>query len=150
MLAASIAYVKSMTRPSAPQQLYALLRTLIVSGLPPSRFESQSKQRSGLMWRRMRPLTVEPNVFPDPSLGTERKDRQRQLFNWMGAVNSLTDPDQVPTPNQSAWPRLRASQYESHHSGDWMQAGSAAPIPVPVHIRMPRLKSVEVLDTPAN
>ena len=65
--------------------------------------------------------------FPDPSLGTERKDRQRQLFNWMGAVNSLTAPDLVPKPNQSARPRLRASQYESHHSGDWMQADSAAP-----------------------
>lgn len=31
-----------------------------------------------------------------------------------------------------------------------MQVDRAAPIPVPVHIRMPRLYSVEVFDTPAN
>jgi len=31
-----------------------------------------------------------------------------------------------------------------------MHVDRAAPIPVPVHIRIPRLNSVEVLDTPAN
>ena len=31
-----------------------------------------------------------------------------------------------------------------------MQVDSAAPIPVPVQIRIPRLYRVEVLDTPAN
>ena len=38
----------------------------------------------------------------------------------------------------------------SHQSGDCMQVDNAAPIPVPVHIRMPRLYSVEVFETPAN
>lgn len=31
-----------------------------------------------------------------------------------------------------------------------MQVDNAAPMPVPVHIRMPRLYSVEVFETPAN
>ena len=38
----------------------------------------------------------------------------------------------------------------SHQLGDWMQVANAAPIPVPVHIRTPRLYSEEVFEIPAN
>jgi len=62
----------------------------------------------------------------------------------------LTDPDQVPVSNWSARLSLRDNRYDPYQLGDWMQVDRAAPRPVPVHIRMPRLYSVDVFDTPAN
>ena len=63
-----------------------------------------------------------------------------------------TDPDQVPVPHWSVWSwRWRCMNlYVSHQLGDWRQVASAAPMPVPVHIRMPRLYSEEVFEIPAN
>ena len=38
----------------------------------------------------------------------------------------------------------------TYQYGDWRHVERAAPIPVPVQIRIPRLYSVDVFDTPAN
>jgi len=47
----------------------------------------------------------------------------------------------------SIYENIRAKTYQN---GDWRHVERAAPIPVPVQKRTPRLYSVEVLDTPAN
>ena len=44
----------------------------------------------------------------------------------------------------------RSTGKSSHQWGDWRQVDKAEPMPVPVHIRTPRLYSVEVFETPAN
>lgn len=53
---------------------------------------------------------------------------------------------------QQNWYRSQecGSEKGTHQYGDWMHVESAAPMPVPVQIRIPRLYKVEVLDTPAN
>ena len=66
------------------------------------------------------------------------------------SFSGRTDPDQVPVPDWSVWSRRCVNLEVSHQWGDWRQVDNAAPMPVPVHIRTPRLYSVEVFETPAN
>jgi hypothetical protein len=50
-------------------------------------------------------------------------------------------------PNVFSWSEPIQIRYQS---GLWMHVDRAAPRPVPVQMRMPRLYSVDVFETPAN
>lgn len=62
----------------------------------------------------------------------------------------LTDPYQIPA--EASKPLIpKIIQYpRTYQYGDWRHVESAAPIPVPVQMRMPRLYRVDVFETPAN
>ena len=63
-----------------------------------------------------------------------------------------TYPDEEPRRSRPVSVQIflyRVKGY-AYQYGDWMHVDRAAPRPVPVQIRMPRLYSVDVFETPAN
>lgn len=143
--------------PSAFHDLYTSFRIFIVSGRPPRALESQSSNRSGSTCRWMSPLMVGPNVFSwsEPVFARSHKVNLCRLMRRSAEkAFPRTDPDQEP----AQWGEAVCQRYNyaapvgrrAHQFGDWMHVERAAPMPVPVQIRIPRLYRVEVFEMPAN
>lgn len=144
--------------PSAFHDLYTSLRIFIVSGRPPRALESQSSNRSGSTCRWMSPLMVGPNVFSwsEPVFARShkvnlcrlntRRSAEKCAFTYRSRSRTCTVGEAVCQRYNYAAPVGR----RAHQFGDWMHVERAAPMPVPVQIRIPRLYRVEVFEMPAN
>ena len=100
---------------------------------------------------RVRPASPLLRVPQDHALGRDvlvdepRYRRSESLF-LVGP-----DPDEEPVANCVNISRKsnKNEQKQAYQFGLWMQVDKAAPIPVPVQIRMPRLNMAEACPTPA-
>jgi hypothetical protein len=70
---------------------------------------------------------------------SHRQSRSGPRLSWIRR--------EIVGPNVFSWSDPIQMRYQS---GDWRQVDSAAPSPVPVHMRIPRLYNVDVFETPAN
>lgn len=110
---------------SAPKFSHVSLRSCIVSGRLPRFFESQRIILSGSICLWIRPVIVGPKV-----LSWSEPIQMRNLAELQKRIQKFC---------------LRVA----YQSGLWMQVDSAAPIPVPVQMRIPLLNSADACPTPA-
>lgn len=99
--------------------------------------------RSGPMFRWISPEIVDPNVF---SCSEPIQIRYLYVIN----ENMRTPHDQKFLPVWALCKYLRAKSLCVVIGRTCRHVESAAPIPVPVHTRMPLRYSVEEFETPAN
>jgi hypothetical protein len=110
---------------SAPKFSHVSLRSCIVSGRLPRFFESQRIILSGSICLWIRPVIVGPKV-----LSWSEPIQMRNLAELQKRIQKNC---------------LRVA----YQSGLWMQVDSAAPIPVPVQMRIPLLNRADACPTPA-
>lgn len=113
-----------MKMTSAPKLSHVSLSSCTVFGRPPRFFESQRIILSGSILLWIRPAIVGPKVF------------------------SWSEPIQI----RNLWRhqnKVQESRPLAYQFLLWMQVDSAAPIPVPVQIRIPFLNIADACPTPA-
>lgn len=117
-----------MKMTSAPKLCHVSFSSCTESGLPPRFFESHRIMRSGSMLSWMRRDIVGPNV-----LSWSEPIQMRNLIRMLDDKSDVVEKKSVC----------------NYQLGFWIQVDKAAPIPVPVQIRIPRLNIADAWPTPA-